>query len=78
MQGEWLADFSLAEMYEKGEGVELNLIEAYAWYSISLVESDAQNAKVKLDEIEALLSKKDIELAQDKVLEISKNIKGIL
>jgi TPR repeat protein len=58
-----LAQNNLGEMYEKGEGVKKNLVQAYSWYTCAIEFKDKQ-ARKNLASINKIMTPAQIEKAR--------------
>ena len=74
LQGQYIAQGDLGYMYSVGEGIEKNLIQAYAWISAS-IKNGPENWKasmlIKKEKISNKLSQQDLESAELLAIEYS-------
>jgi len=72
-QGQATSQFMLGEMHLRGQGVETDYAEAYAWFNISL-EGGYKLATDSLIELSKLISKAQKKAGLDRVSEIKKSL----
>lgn len=72
MNGHASAQIKLGECLESGIGIEKNLIEAYAFYSVASIIN--QDGPKKRDELRAKLSKAQVESAQRRSISLLEEI----
>ena len=63
-QGSADAQGMLGEMYENGRGVEVDLVNAYAWYSLCYKSERAEKAKLSCERLESKMIPDQIDQAQ--------------
>ena len=71
-QGNAGAQFNIGNMYDHGQGVPKVAAEAYAWYNLASISSD--NAGQKRDELEKTLTPEQKARAQQRSIELHKEI----
>jgi hypothetical protein len=72
-QGDINAQFSLAVMYYKGEGVAQNFINSYAWFKLAASHGDEDAAK-NIDEVASLLTPQQLAEAHELSAKLEQNM----
>jgi localization factor PodJL len=69
------AQFNLGLLYERGDGVPVSQVEAYAWYSAAATHGDSGAAQ-RRDRLAASLSPSTLKEAQARAQQVASTIKN--